>query len=119
MNDLIRIEGVKKTIFGAGSLDQIAEECKVLKGSRALLVIDQGLSKTDICSRVEEVLRKARIRTFLYPEVTPEPAPALADDGADVARKEKGELCHRNRWRQHHGRGQGHCRSGEERGESC
>jgi alcohol dehydrogenase len=89
MNELINIEGVKRTVFGAGSLDQIAEECRALKGSRALLVIDRGLSKTDICSRVEELLRKARIRTFLYPEVTPEPAPALADDGADLAKKEK------------------------------
>ena len=89
MNDLISIEGVKKTIFGAGSLAQIAEECKALKGSRVLLVIDRGLWKTDLCSRVEELLRKARIKTSLYPEVTPEPAPALADDGAELAKKEK------------------------------
>ncbi|UCB47633.1 MAG: iron-containing alcohol dehydrogenase [Deltaproteobacteria bacterium] len=89
MKDLICIEGVKKTLFGAGSLDQIAEECKALKGSKALLVIDRGLSKTDIRSRVEERLRKARIRTLMYPEVTPEPSPALADDGAKLARKEK------------------------------
>jgi alcohol dehydrogenase len=89
MNDLIRIEGVKKTIFGAGSLDQIAEECRALKGSRALLVIDRGLSKTEICSRVEEKLRKARIKTILYPEVTPEPAPALADEGCELAKMEK------------------------------
>ncbi|MGD9075450.1 MAG: iron-containing alcohol dehydrogenase [Desulfobacteraceae bacterium] len=88
MNDLISVEGVKKTIFGPGSLAQIAEECKALKGSRALVVIDRGLSKTDICSRVKELLRKARIKTFLYPEVTPEPAPALADDGAELAKKE-------------------------------
>ena len=88
MNELISIEGVKKTIFGAGSLAQIAEECKALKGSRALIVIDRGLSKTDISSKVEELLRKARIKTFLYPEVTPEPAPALADDGAELAQKE-------------------------------
>jgi len=89
MNDLISIEGVKKTIFGAGSLAQIAEECKALKGSRVLLVIDRGLWKTDLRSRVEELLRKARIKTYLYPEVTPEPAPALADDGAQLAKKEK------------------------------
>jgi alcohol dehydrogenase class IV len=89
MNDMIRIEGVKKTIFGAGSLDQIAEECKALKASKVLLVIDRGLSETDIRSRVEERLKKARIRTFPYPEVTPEPSPALADDGAKLAKKEK------------------------------
>ena len=89
MNDLISIEGVKKTIFGAGSLGQIAEVCKALKGSRALLVMDRGLSETDIRSRVEEYLRKARIKIIFYPEITPEPAPAFADDGAALAKKEK------------------------------
>jgi len=89
MNNPITIEGVKKTIFGAGSLHQIGEECKALKGSRALLVMDRGLSKTDICSWVQELLGKSRVKAFLYPEVTPEPAPALADEGAALAKKEK------------------------------
>jgi alcohol dehydrogenase len=47
------------------------------------------LSKSDTCSRTEELLRKGSIESFLYPEVTPEPAPTLADAGAEVARKEK------------------------------
>jgi len=89
MNHIISIESVKKTVFGAGSLNQIGEECRALKSSRALLVMDRSLSKTAICSRAEERLRKARIKTFLYPEVTPEPSPALADAGAELAKKEK------------------------------
>jgi alcohol dehydrogenase len=89
MNNLITIEGVKKTIFGAGALEQIGQECQALNASRALLVIDHALSKTDTCSRTEELLRKGSIESFLYPEVTPEPAPTLADAGAEVARKEK------------------------------
>jgi len=36
-----------------------------------------------------ECLKKSRIKVFLYPEVTPEPAPTLADRGADLAKKEK------------------------------
>ncbi len=89
MNHVISIEGVKKTIFGAGSLNQIGEECKALKASRTLLVMDRSLSKTTVYSRAEEVLRKARIKTFSYLEVTPEPSPALADGGAELAKKEK------------------------------
>ena len=60
MNNLITVEGVKKTIFGADSLRQIGEECRALKGSRALMVMDRGLSKTDIYSRVQELLGKSR-----------------------------------------------------------
>lgn len=89
MNNVITIEGIKKTIFGPGALDQIGEECKALKASKVLLVMDQTLSKKEICDRISEVLRKGRVKTFLYPEVTPEPAPELADVGAEMAKKEK------------------------------
>jgi alcohol dehydrogenase class IV len=89
MNKVITIEGVKKTLFGQGALHQIGEECKALKASKALLVMDQALSKKEICNRINELLRKDRIKTFLYPEVTPEPAPGLADAGAIIAKEEK------------------------------
>lgn len=89
MNNVITIEGAKKTIFGPGALDQIGEECKALNASKVLLVMDQALSKKEICDRIGEVLRKGRVKTFLYPEVTPEPAPELADVGAEMAKKEK------------------------------
>ena len=81
MNNPINIEGVRKTIFGAGTIDQIGHECKALKASRALVVMDRELAKTDMGTRALESLRKSRIKGFLYPEVTPEPSPALADTG--------------------------------------
>ena len=82
MNSLFTIEGVKKTIFGAGALQEVGEACKALKATRALLVMDRDLSKMDICSKVQETLQKSRVKAFLYPEITPEPAPSLADEGA-------------------------------------
>jgi alcohol dehydrogenase len=88
INTLFNMEGVKKTIFGAGALQEVGEASKALKASRALLVMDRDLSKMDICSRVQETLQKSRVKAFLYPEVTPEPAPSLADAGAAQARKE-------------------------------
>lgn len=89
MNNLVTIEGVKKTIFGTGSIDRIGPECKALGAFKVLLVMDRTLSKTDICQRIQELLKKNRIKTLLYPEVTPEPDPKLADNGAELARKEK------------------------------
>ncbi len=89
MNRLISIEGVKKTIFGTGALSQIAEECKSLHASKVLVVMDRELSKTEICSRALDILKKGRIKATVYPEITPEPSPSLADNGAALARQEK------------------------------
>jgi alcohol dehydrogenase class IV len=89
MNSIFTIEGVKKTIFGAGAARAVGEACKAVKTSRALLVMDKELSKTDICARVQDGLQKSRVKAVLYPEVTPEPAPDLADSGAALARNEK------------------------------
>ncbi len=89
MDKLITIEGVKKTIFGSGSVDLIGPECKELGASKALLVTDQSLAKTDMILRIQELIRKSRVKALLYPDVTPEPAPELADIGAEFAKKEK------------------------------
>jgi alcohol dehydrogenase class IV len=89
MNASITIEGVKKTVFGTGALSRIAEECKSLNASKALVVMDRELSKTEICLRVLDILKKGRVKAILYPEVTPEPSPSLADNGAALARQEK------------------------------
>ena len=89
MNRLITIEGIKRTIFGIGSINQIGLECEALGASRVLLVMDQTLSKTDICLRIQELIKLSKVNCFLYPEVTPEPDPKLADIGADFAKKEK------------------------------
>ena len=89
MNSIFTIEGVKKTIVGAGAVQEVGEACRAVKASKALLVVDKDLSKMDICARVQDGLRKGRIKAVLYPEVTPEPAPAVADAGAALARNEK------------------------------
>ncbi|MBW1800357.1 MAG: iron-containing alcohol dehydrogenase [Deltaproteobacteria bacterium] len=89
MKPLVTVEGVKRTLFGRSAIDQIGEQCRALKTTRALLVFDRGLSKTDIYPKTIGILKKNRIKVFPYPEVTPEPAPAIADRGAELARQEK------------------------------
>jgi alcohol dehydrogenase len=89
MNMPITIEGVKKTVFGTGALNRIAEECKALKASRALVVMDRELAKTEIGSRTLDILKKGRVKAIPFPEITPEPSPSLADNGALLAREEK------------------------------
>jgi len=89
MNRLITIEGVKKTVFGNGSVNEIANECKSLNATRVMLVMDSALAKSEICLKAQDILKKGRIKPFLYGDVTPEPDPSLADAGAEFARKEK------------------------------
>jgi len=89
MQEMITVEGVKKTIFGAGALKQLGNVAKGLDATRVLLVMDQGLSRTSISERAQQVLKDDGIKLGIYPEITPEPSPQLADEGAKMARKEK------------------------------
>ncbi|MBN2419263.1 MAG: iron-containing alcohol dehydrogenase [Deltaproteobacteria bacterium] len=89
MNNIKTIEGVKKTIFGSGAVTQLGNECKRLGASKALLVIDQTLSKSKIADYVNESLKSARIKSFVFSDVTPEPDPRVADLGTELALKEK------------------------------
>ncbi|MFC1533186.1 iron-containing alcohol dehydrogenase [Thermodesulfobacteriota bacterium] len=89
MNNLITIEGVKRTIFGSGAVNQIGLECKKLGASRALLVMDKFLAKTDTCLRIQDLVRKSRVKLLIYSDVTPEPDPIIADIGSELAKKEK------------------------------
>ena len=92
MNPVFTHDGVNRMVFGSGSLSRLSEEVRGLGASRVLVVMDKELAETDVKNRVIDPLRKDRIKTVLYGEVTPEPSPKLADDGAGIARKEKAQL---------------------------
>ncbi len=89
MNKIITVEGVKKTIFGRGSINQLGLECSNLGASRALVVMDRALAGTGLKDNILEILRMKRIRSFLFSDVTPEPDPRIADLGTEFAKKEK------------------------------
>jgi alcohol dehydrogenase class IV len=91
MENLVAVEGVKKTIFGVGAVNQIIFECQSLGTSRALLVVDRALSETKICTSIQDIFRNSPVKTIPYFEVTPEPSPDLADTGAELAKKENAD----------------------------
>ncbi len=91
MESLVTIEGVKKTIFGVGAINQIMSECQLLGASRALLVVDRALSETEMCARIQKTFQENPVKAIPYFEVTPEPSPDLADTGAELAKKEKAD----------------------------
>lgn len=91
MESLVTIEGVKKTIFGVGAINQIISECQSLGASRALLVVDRALSETEMCTSIQDIFQNSPVKIIPYFEVTPEPSPDLADIGAELAKKEKAD----------------------------
>ena len=89
MSNIITIEGVKKTIFGTGSINQLGIACKNLGASKVLIVMDNYLAKTGLWNKILEILKKERVKSFLFSDVTPEPDPKIADFGTEMALKEK------------------------------
>jgi len=85
MNNLITIEGLKKTVFGVGAICSISSECRSLGASRVMVVMDRALSRSETGGRVQDVLQGGDLEIIPYFEVTPEPSPALADNGAAIA----------------------------------
>jgi len=88
MNNHFVVQGIPKTLFGAGAIRSLAQECLALGGSPVLLVMDRSLSQTPLRGRVEELLAEGGVSWVLYGEITPEPSPELADRGAQLARRE-------------------------------
>ena len=88
---MITIEGVKKTIFGVGSLRQVPSECQSLGSVRPLLVMDRALAETDMDTRMRDIFQLSPVKAVFYSDVTPEPSPELADRGAELAKKEKAD----------------------------
>ncbi len=60
--------------FGAGSLANLAAEAEKLKLRRALIVTDQGVSKSGLVQPVLDVLGKASVLADVYSEAEPEPS---------------------------------------------
>ncbi|MBW2107183.1 MAG: iron-containing alcohol dehydrogenase [Deltaproteobacteria bacterium] len=88
MQEPFTFQGAKKIVFGQGSIRTLPEEIHALSAKRALIVMDQGLAALGMAQRVTPLLEAQGLAWTLFDEVTPEPAPELADAGAEAARKE-------------------------------
>jgi len=75
--------------FGAGSISNLAETVKSFNGSNVFLVVDPGLVKAGLISKVTAPLKKAKIPFTVYDKIDPEPGLKLADKGCKLARKAK------------------------------
>ena len=80
-----------KIHFGNGSINQLGEVIDRLNGSNVFLVADPGLQGSGITKQITAILKKNKIPYTLYDNVVPEPGLKLADQGAELAKKNKAD----------------------------
>ena len=85
-------QGAKKIVFGDEAVNQVADEIRALGGSKILLVLDQGLKGAGVAQKVVAPLETDDISYVTYDQVTSEPEPTLADEGAALAREQACDL---------------------------
>jgi len=72
-----------RILFGEGAIDQLADRCKGLGGSRALLVADPGVRAAGLTDRVDDVLRKGGVEAVSFDEVAPNPVEENVHHGVE------------------------------------
>lgn len=80
-----------KIHFGNGSINRLGDVISRLNGSNVFLVADPGLKRSGITRQITAILKKNKIPHTLYDNVVPEPGLKLADQGAELAKKNKAD----------------------------
>jgi 4-hydroxybutyrate dehydrogenase len=68
-------------VFGSGSLAVLPDHARRVSGSRALVVTDPGVVKTQIAERVRGILESAGIATAVFDRVDPNPVERNVAEG--------------------------------------
>jgi alcohol dehydrogenase class IV len=69
----------RKTLFGAGAVDKVADEVKMLGGKKVLLVTDETVVKLKIADRVLSPLSSEGFEVDVWDKVEPEPTMPVAE----------------------------------------
>jgi alcohol dehydrogenase len=75
--------------FGVGSVNQLGAAVRKAGGKKVLVVVDPGFAKTGSFIRVTQSLEREGLSFVLFDRVEPEPRTVVADQGGEVARKER------------------------------
>ena len=92
MKRIFSFTGARKIVFGSGAFEQLLEHVHGLKGSKPLVVLDGNLSLAGFKERVSDIFKSGDMDYILFDRVEGEPPLELADEGAEIALKEKCDL---------------------------
>jgi alcohol dehydrogenase class IV len=78
-----------KISFGLGTARNVGQECRLLGGTRILVVTDPGIVKAGLLEPVRDSFKTAGVAEVLFDRVEPEPPSRVVDEGAASGRAEK------------------------------
>lgn len=87
MQELFSFQGAGRIVFGQGAIRTLPEEIKALSAKKPIIVMDQALAGLGMVTQIAPLLEEQGLSCILFDKVTPEPAPEVADAGAEAARK--------------------------------
>lgn len=82
----------RKTVFGIGAIEKVAEEAKMLGGKKILLVTDETVGKIGIMDKARKPLEAAGFEVDVWDKVEPEPTLPVANALTEYARKKEYDL---------------------------
>ena len=71
-------ETVRRVVFGYGSIENLADEVKRVKGTKVLVVTDPGIKAAGLVDIVTGVLTRANVPHKVFAEVEPDPRVEVA-----------------------------------------
>ncbi|TEB09052.1 iron-containing alcohol dehydrogenase [Pelotomaculum propionicicum] len=92
LQKLSGFRSARNIIFGVDALQEITNVVKELKGSRVLILTDQGVMKAGIPGLAKNILVRDGIETEIYDKVQPEPTIESFEECLQFAREGKFNL---------------------------
>lgn len=73
LNALSTLLAPRKTIFGVGAVEKVADEAKALGGKKVLVVTDETVQKVGITEKARKPLQASGFEVDVWDKVEPEP----------------------------------------------
>ncbi|MDZ7760534.1 MAG: iron-containing alcohol dehydrogenase [Desulfovermiculus sp.] len=85
------LQTANRVLTGCNSIEKIGEEA-IRLGSKALIVTDQNIVKSNVIDRIKSILNCQNFDFSIFDEVTPEPHIELIDKGLNQLKLEKADV---------------------------
>ncbi|MBN2569592.1 MAG: iron-containing alcohol dehydrogenase [Deltaproteobacteria bacterium] len=92
MQKTFTFRGAKKLVFGSGSIKTLSDHIAELGAKRPIIFLDGNLSSEAFRQKMSKCCGEAEGNCIIYDGITGEPELKLADEGADLSKKERCDL---------------------------
>ena len=79
-------------LFGAGCVEEVGKQAKLLNGNKVLIVTDDFLGKNGMADKVKKYLLDAGLKVAVFPGAEPNPTDKNVHSGVEMWKKEKCDL---------------------------